>query len=162
MKVSTRNIKEMVDMYELPQELYTMKRGVKRKGKLRYDITIIPPYVINGHHNKTHGHIHTTGHKELYEVRKGSAYFIIQYPKEVKIVFAQKGKKILLPGDCYHNTTNASTTETLELGNWIDNCCKSDYSLMAKKKGMMYYLTTKGWIANKNYKSGYKILYEVL
>jgi len=79
--ISTRKIEDMAEMYGLPRELYTMKRGVKTNGDLRYDITIIPPLIINGHFNKTKGHIHSSGHTEEYIVLEGRALFMFQDKK---------------------------------------------------------------------------------
>lgn len=157
-------------MFGLPNELYTMKRGVKYgclcdgfdhsmeicPNLLRYDITIIPPLIINGHFNKTHGHIHSTGHDEEYIVLEGEATFLLQkggdIVKDVYYVVAKKGDHVIIPGDYHHNTTNSGRT-TLKLANWVADECKSDYSLEKKKKGMVYYFTPGGIIWNSNYKN---------
>lgn len=143
----------MAEMYGLPGELYTMKRGVKYKGEMRHDITIIPPLVINGQYNKTKGHIHVTGHEEEYIVLEGSAIFLFENKKKgFWKVRVRKGGRVIVPGDAYHVTINPSKTKTLKLANWISDKCVSDYSYIEKKKGMREYYTTKGWVKNPNYR----------
>lgn len=152
MKITKRYLNEMAEMYGLPNELYTMKRGIKFKGKLRYDITEIPGVIINGHYNRTKGHIHTTGHDELYIVLQGEAIFQFQNKKgETWHTRGFKGSKITIPGDAYHVTINP-TKKLLRMANWIHKDCVSSYTYLEKKKGMKYYYTTNGWIKNENYK----------
>lgn len=150
MTTSKRYLTEMYEMFGLPKELYTMNRGVKQKGDMRYDITIIPSLVINGQYNKTKGHIHTTGHNEEYIVLEGEAIFILQRGKEINKVKVKKGQHFMIPNDCYHATINPSK-KTLKLANWVHKDCKSDYSYTEKHKGMREYYTTKGWVKNPNY-----------
>lgn len=152
MQETTRKIEEMSEMYGLPKDLYTMKRGVRQKKGMRYDITIIPPLVINGHYNKTKGHIHKTGHDEIYIVLEGKAMFQFQNKKKFWWESAKKGDRIEVPGSSHHVTVNPSKTKTLKLANWISDECVSDYSYVAKHKGMRYYYTTDGWVRNPNYK----------
>lgn len=160
-KTTKRTIEEMLDMYGIPKELYTMHRGVDTNEDLRYDITEIPAMFINEHFNKTKGHIHTTGHNELYTVIDGSAFFLLQKVnektgkiKDFYYVEVQKGQSVIIPGDYYHVTVNVGK-KTLKLGNWVSEECVSDYSYIAQKKGMCYYLV-KGlkhnWVKNPNYK----------
>ena len=153
MQISKRDINEMAEMYGLPKELYTMKRGVKYKGEMRHDITIIPALIINGQYNKTKGHIHTTGHEEEYIVLEGEAIFLFENKKRgFWKIRAKKGQHIMIPGDCYHVTINPSKTKTLKLANWLSEKCISDYTHIEKKKGMREYYTTKGWVKNPRYK----------
>lgn len=152
MRKSKRYLSEMIEMYGLPTELYTMHRAVKQNGEMRYDITIIPPLIINGHFNKTKGHIHTTGHEEEYIVLSGKALFIFQDKKKIWSIHAKKGDKIIVPGDAHHVTTNPSRTETLKMANWVSDKCIPDYKYLEKMKGMKLYYTTKGWVKNPNYK----------
>lgn len=151
-------------MYGLPTELYTMERDVKRDPNLkyiRYDITTIPPLIINGQYNKTKGHIHSSGHGEVYQVKKGRAIFLFQQEDDIYYIKAKKGDIVNVPGDYYHMTINP-TKKVLKLANWIDTACISDYRLFEKKKGAMYYYTTKGWRKNHNYKNIPKLRHEVL
>ena len=151
MQKSKRYLSEMAEMYGLPNELYIMKRGVKQKGDLRYDITEIPAIVINGQFNKTHGHIHSSGHDEEYIVLEGEAIFIFFDKDKFWSINAKKGNKVHIPGDAYHTTINPSKNKTLRLANWIHKDCVSDYKLIKQKKGMPFYYTTKGWVKNPNY-----------
>lgn len=152
MQTTKRTIDEMSEMYGIPKELYTMQRGVKYKGEMRYDITTIPPLIINGQYNKTKGHIHTTGHEEEYIILEGEAIFLFENKHKFWKVSAKKGQHVLIPGDCYHATINPSKTKTLKLANWLSDKCISDYKYIEKKKGMREYYTVKGWVKNPNYK----------
>lgn len=136
-------------------ELYYMYRGVKKRGNLRYDITIIPPKMLGREYVKTKGHIHLEKYQELYKVLEGNAIFLIQEVKDslVKKVWAIKAKKgdvIIIPSESGHTTINP-LKKTLKLANWISSNCKSDYSLFEKKQGACYYYTESGWIKNENY-----------
>lgn len=145
----------MARMYGLPNELYTMKRGVKRDRELRYDITEIPAGKINGQYNKTKGHIHSTGHQELYEVLEGHAYFLFQNDKDFYYVQATRGEYVLIPHNYYHITINVGRN-TLKLGNWISDKCVSDYKYIEKMNGMCYYLGNN-WSRNLNYNKFFKL-----
>lgn len=152
MKTSSRYLDEMADMYGLPDELYIMNRGVKWDGELRYDITEIPPLVINGQYNKTKGHIHSTGHNELYTVLDGEAIFLMQKDDDCYSVYAKKGDWVKIPGDYHHVTINPGK-KTLFMANWISDKCKSDYTFMADHSGAAWYYTVDGWKHNKKHKN---------
>ena len=160
MKEIKRYIGEMSNMYGIPTELYTMRRAVKEKGELVYDITIIPPYIINGQNNKTKGHIHSSGHNEEYIVLDGTAIFFFQKMEgkvskkvqECKAVLAKKGDHVIIPSDCYHITIN-SGKKTLKLANWVNKKCVSDYKLIEDMDGMCYYYCNRKWVNNPKYKT---------
>ncbi len=171
MKTSTRTLLEMKDMYEI-SDLYTMHRGTAMDGKLkklRYDMTTIPRITINDHLNKTKGHIHSSGHKEIYIVLEGFAAFLLQKGtgdeiEDVYAVMATRGESVIIPGDYHHITINTGRS-TLKVGNWVHDECVSDYSLMEKMKGMCYYLKSYGPLdihfhKNKEYKIVPKLRYE--
>lgn len=163
MTETKRKLSEMLDMYGLPEETYTMQREVKKQGLLRYDITIIPAMIINNHYNKTKGHIHSSGHQEIYTVLEGTAIFIMQKMDKDKVEYvwavrANKGESIIIPGDCYHVTINPHPTETLKMGNWVSSVCVSDYTLFEERKGACWYYTLRGFVPNANYE---KVLLDV-
>lgn len=155
MQKTTRKIEEMNKMYGIYDDLYTMNRNVKEHGDLRYDITEIPACKINGQFIKTKGHIHSSGHKEVYTVLDGTAFFLFQKGTEkvedFYYVQASRGEHVVVPGDYHHVTVNAGI-KTLILGNWISKKCVSDYSLMEKMNGMCYYLGNE-WKKNPKYKN---------
>ena len=152
MKTTKRYLGEMKNMYGLPSdELYTMQRGVKNKGDLRYDITIIPPFIINGQNNKTKGHIHKSGHKEEYIVLSGEAIFLLQNKDEAYYVKAVKGDRVIIPGTHYHITINPGL-ETLKLSNWVSVDCVSEYKYIERMNGMCYYYFNGKWVKNPKYK----------
>jgi len=135
--------------------VYYMYRGVKRKGSLRYDITLLPPKMLGEEFPKTKGHEHSKKYGEIYTVLKGKAIYLIQKWKNKKIkdvyfVRAKKGEAVIIPPDYGHITINPSKKELIE-ANWISEKCKNIYDLFEKKGGACYYYTKKGWIKNKNY-----------
>jgi glucose-6-phosphate isomerase len=138
-------------------ELYYMYRGIKRKGDLRYDITVIPARMLGKEFVKTKGHYHPENHGELYIVLKGKGLYLMQ--KEVKgkiedvfYVKAKKGDYVIVPPQYGHITINPSKREELKMGNWVSKEFKSDYKRIEKKKGGCYYYTESDWVKNKHYK----------
>ena len=58
-------------------------RETLSRQNIRYDITVIPPAVLNGEYVKTKGHYHPEnpagiGYPELYQVLAGNALFLLQ------------------------------------------------------------------------------------
>jgi glucose-6-phosphate isomerase len=143
-------------------ELYYMYRGVDRKDGMRYDITIIPARMLGQEFVKTKGHRHPC--KEIYNVIKGKAIFLIQKSnknivEDVYAVKAKKGDKITIPADYDGHITINPSRQELKIGNWMPEDCKNEYSLIEKMKGACYFYvkgpSTKlgvNWVKNKNYK----------
>ena len=133
--------------------VYYMYRGVKKRGGLRYDITVIPPKMLGKEFVKTKGHYHIGNYGELYQVLKGEGIFLIQNKKieDVYYIKARKGDRVLIPPNYGHVTINPSL-KILKIGNWISKECKADYKNFEKLQGTCYYYTKSGWIKNKNYK----------
>lgn len=145
-------------------ELYYMYRGVKTKGKLRYDITVIPPKMLGKEFVKTKGHEHSGNFSELYIVLEGKAIYLIQKFQKNKIedvyaVKAKKGESVIIPPGYGHITINSGRKELKE-ANWLDKKCQNIYELFIKKQGGCYYYTKSGWIKNKNYKNMSKLRFE--
>lgn len=135
--------------------LYYMFRGVKEKGNIRYDITIIPPAKLGKEFVKTLGHFHEGDFGELYKVLAGRGIFLLQKGKEkvedVYFVEGKKGDYILIPPGYGHVTINPSN-KILKIANWVLKDCQSNYQIVEKKRGLCYYFTIDGWVKNKNYK----------
>ncbi|MCK4454280.1 glucose-6-phosphate isomerase [Candidatus Parcubacteria bacterium] len=144
-------------------ELYYMHRGLKKKGELRYDITIIPSRMLGKEFVKTKGHYHIGKFQELYKVLEGQAIFLMQKGKniveDVCIIKAKKNEIVIIPSNYGHITINPSK-KTLKMANWISKRCKSDYKPIEKMKGAGYFYTKTGWIKNKNYKKITKLRFE--
>lgn len=136
--------------------VYYMYRRIKKRGELRYDITVILPRMLGKESPKTKGHEHSQSFKELYRVLKGKAIFLIQKYKNKKIedVYAVKAGPrdvVIVPPGYGHITINPSKKE-LRVANWISRKCKNSYALFERKRGACYYYLKSGWIKNKNYK----------
>ncbi len=142
-----------MDNKELPDNppLYYMYRGIKEEDGLRYDITVIPPRIINNEFAKTKGHYHSTNHGELYIVLKGQGIFLMQNENDAYFVKAKQGQAVIIEPGYAHITINPCN-ETLEMANWVSVNCKSDYKSIQENKGAYYYYTLKGWVKNQNYK----------
>lgn len=137
-------------------ELYYMYRGLKRRGSLRYDITVIPPRMLGEEFVKTKGHGHSNNYGELYIVLHGQAIFLMQKHKnnQIENVYAIKAKKgdvAIIPPYYDHITINPSKKEKLKTANWLDEKSQHIYDVIDKKQGACYYYTKKGWIKNRKY-----------
>ena len=145
-------------------EVYYMHRGIKKKGNLRYDITVIPAQMLGQEFTKTKGHIHSQNFQELYKVLKGKAIFLLQKAenKKVEDVLALKAKTgdvVIVPPYYGHITINPSKN-TLSVANWVSKKCKNIYTAVQKNRGFCYLYTKKGWVKNKNYKIIPKLRFE--
>lgn len=134
--------------------VYYMRRGIKKKDGLRYDITEIAGKMLGREFPKTKGHRHPE--EEFYKILSGEAIFLFQkcQNKIVKEVFAVKAKKndaMIIPPNYDHLIINFSK-KRLKTGNWISQDCKNNYKFIEKMAGACYYYTKSGWVKNKNYK----------
>ncbi|MFH0803649.1 MAG: glucose-6-phosphate isomerase family protein [Candidatus Tagabacteria bacterium] len=132
---------------------YDVCRGEKRRGDLRYDLTLLYPKT------STFGHFHTKGHAELFEVLSGQAMFFMQrhgklpkFVKEAYLVEAKKNEKIIVLPNFSITTINPKKNKKLIVSNWINNKVKNDYSIFKKLKGPCYKKAGKEFEKNKNYK----------
>ena len=146
------------------RELYYMYRGVKSDGDLRYDITVIPAFLMGKEFVKTKGHYHCNDSQEVYSVLEGKAIFLFQKGKDeiedVYAVSANEGESVVIPSGYGHITINPDTKETLKLSNWVNESCISAYKPIEDKKGACYFYTVEGWIKNNNYKSVPELRFE--
>ncbi|HHD92441.1 MAG TPA: glucose-6-phosphate isomerase [Candidatus Portnoybacteria bacterium] len=142
---------------DLNQPLYYMYRGIKRKDDLRYDVTVIPPFLLGKEFVKTKGHYHQGNYQEVYQVLSGKAIYLFQkekdgYLKDVIVIHARAGDIVIIPVQYGHITINPSKTKTLMMANWVSEKCQNNYKLMEKTGGGGYFYTQNGWVKNKNYK----------
>jgi len=145
-------------------KLYYMHRGVKKKGGLRYDVTIIPPRMLGKEFVKTKGNHNSNNFPELYIVLKGRALILMQKTigKSVKKAIAiklKRGESIIEPADYDVITINPSR-QILEITNWVSEKNKNIYKNIEKMKGACYFFTKDGWVKNKNYKKIPKLIFK--
>lgn len=153
----TRNLKNSKAV------VYKVMREKRKKGNLRYDITILYPVMLGDEFPKTYGHYHQLEEPELYEILDGEAVFIFQKPeknsskiKEVYAILAQKGDKVIVPIGFGMTMINCSK-KNLKVGNWIKDDVRNVYDDYRKYHGAAYYCL-KGednslrFVPNKNYK----------
>lgn len=146
-------------------ELYYMYRGVKKKDKLRYDVTVIPPRMLGQEFVKTKGHQHNATYGEIYLVLEGHAFYLLQKYIDNKLndvyaVKAKKGEVVIIPPYYGHITINPSKKGILKEANWVCESCRNIYDSFVEKQGACYYYTTKGWIKNKKYAKVPKLRFE--
>ncbi len=138
-------------------EIYYMYRGLKTKGNLRYDITVIPAKNLGKEFVKTKGHYHPSEYGEIYTVLSGQSIYLIQKindKDELEDLYAVKTNEkesVIVPPGYGHITINPGKKE-LKMSNWVCKDFKSEYEKIEEKKGGAYYYTKNGWIKNKNYK----------
>lgn len=148
-------------------EMYYMYRDVHlpqdeeliRKNNVRYDITILPPAMLEQEFNKTVGHYHPKNSSgvefpELYEVLYGDALFLIQKDNDVRAIEAHEGDKIIYPPGYGHVIVNIGS-KPLVTANWVAGNFQSLYGPISEKHGMAYYVVSdpKGFkfVKNQNY-----------
>ncbi|MBZ9577434.1 glucose-6-phosphate isomerase [Patescibacteria group bacterium] len=148
-------------------ELYYMYRGLKKKGELRYDITVVPPQMLGEEFVRTKGNRNSKNFPELYIVLEGEAIFLMQKTKGkaieiVEDVIAVKAK----PGDSINISAEYAVVminpsqKTLKTANWVSEKNENIYEELGAMKGACYFYTKKGWIKNKNYKKVPKLRFE--
>ena len=145
-------------------KLYYVYRGIKRRGELRYDITVIPPKMLGKEFVKTKGNRNSNNFPELYTVLKGKGIILMQkmekkIVKNIVGVRLKKGDWITVPPDYYAILINPSK-KNLKTGNWVSEKNKNIYEDLEKMKGACYFYTKSGWIKNKNYKKNLKIKFK--
>lgn len=137
--------------------IYYMYRGLEKKDNLRYDITVIPPFLMGQEPVKTLGHFHGLDSNEMYIVLEGQGLFLLQKGKDkIEEFIAIKGKKgdcIIVPKGFAHITINPTKNETLKMANWVKDESGFDYETVKDKKGLCYYFTINGWVKNNNYQN---------
>ncbi|MCK4884331.1 MAG: glucose-6-phosphate isomerase [Candidatus Diapherotrites archaeon] len=157
------------------QELYYMYRDLSRspadlkkirKHNLRFDITVIPPFMLGQEFIKTAGHYHPMvpntklSYTEIYEVLEGTAIYLMQKPvgenfdevHDMKIVEAKAGNNVIIPPNYAHVTINA-TDEKLVMANWVSSKFNSNYTPIKRHRGEAFFLTKgKKWVPNPTYK----------
>lgn len=103
---------------------YEVCRGVERRSKLRYDLTLLPPL------SQTAGHYHMPKLPELFGVLSGNALFLTQSSdaKKTYLISAEEKEKIIILPDFSIRTINPSKDEELIIFNWINDKAKNNYN----------------------------------
>ena len=158
-------------VYYVWRHVYLKKDSEKIKAaNLRYDITLIPPRIIDNEFPKTAGHFHLNKlgtdlpYPEVYEVLFGRAYFLIQSPdknvkniKAVRLIEAGPGEKDFVSPQIPGHTTINAFNEPLIMANWISDQTVYDYDSYKNNHGASYYLLDNNGsvdiVENSNYNS---------
>ncbi len=154
-----------MELYNMYRDLSLSKKDsltMKEHG-LRYDITIIPPRKLGCEFVKTEGYYHPkvprtdTTFPEIYEVLSGEARYLMQKPKDDKIldvilINASEGDKVIIPPGYGHLTINASN-KVLKMANWVARDFESIYAPIKEKGGGAYFILEKGIVKNPGYDS---------
>jgi len=145
-------------------KLYYVYRGVKKKGELRYDITVIPPRILGKEFVKTKGNRNSNNFQELYTVLEEEAIILMQkmkgkIAKDAVVFKLKRGDWIIIPSDYYIVVINPSK-KILKTANWVSEKNKNIYKELEKMEGACYYYTKSGWIKNRNYKKVPKLQFK--
>ncbi len=181
MRVPSPAFRRLRDMTEVSLDkdgagetiLYSMYRDICRaedfdrlqSNNLRFDITVIPPGRIGKEFTKTAGHYHPVKpgtnltYPEVYEVLHGTAHYLLQKTdnkdfsniRDVMVVEAWAGEKVVIPPDYGHITINGSS-EPLVMSNWVEREFKSVYQPIVDHGGGAYFGLVKDgkidWMKN--------------
>ncbi len=152
-----------IELYYMYRELSLSKNDAltMREHGLRYDITVIPPRMLGCEFVKTAGHYHPivpgTGvtFPEIYEVLSGEAHYVMQMPegnkiKDVVLVKANPGDKVIIPPGYGHLTINASN-KVLKMANWVARDFESVYAPIKEMGGGAYFILENGIVRNSHY-----------
>jgi glucose-6-phosphate isomerase len=132
-----------------------------KEHNLRYDIMVIPPRMLGCEFVKTAGHYHPavpgtdTTFPEIYEVLSGEAQYLMQKPggdgiKDVILIKAGEGDKVIIPPNYGHLTINASN-KVLKMANWVARDFESIYEPVKEKGGGVYFFLENGVVKNTRY-----------
>lgn len=181
---SVRTVKDMEEVIldknwvkkNINQPLYYMYRDLSeneetsekiKTANLRYDILDATPIFLGKEYNKTSGHYHSIvpgenlSYPELYEVKNGRVYYVLQKTDGDKIIDvyaikAESGDKVLVPPDYGH--VSIFLSEDARQSNWTSRKSISDYEPFKKTHGAAYYALRDEnekdgvkWIKNDNY-----------
>lgn len=164
--LSNTNDVELIELYYMYRGMYFNDKDIVKMNEygLRYDITIIPPYMLGCEFVKTAGHYHQIvpgtdiTFPEIYEVLGGSAHFLMQKSDrsdgdavlDVVMINAEQGDKVIVPPGYGHITINASN-DILKVANWVAADKESLYDPIRKKKGGAYFLLKDRIVKNSTY-----------
>jgi len=152
--------------------LYYMYRDVRERGddekirqnKLRYDLTVILPRMLENEFNKTFGHYHPSLYPEVYEVISGRALYLLQKPgesedqiEEAYLIEVNAGEKVVMPPHFGHITINPLPSP-LVMSNWVCDDFNSQYESYQKHQGGAFYITKTKIIKNKHYQKLSKLI----
>ena len=174
---AVRTFWDMEDMYSSWEKLekntwlYFMYRDVffneddkelLRKNNIRFDITIILPYVFWAELNKTYWHYHPKNKnwddfQELYQVLSWEAIYLQQNKQKVFYTKALMWDAVNMDKSFWHITINSSETELFVMANLVDDTFSSVYNDYELNNGWMYYLKNNLWEINNNYSNVPKI-----
>ncbi|MEM2900563.1 MAG: glucose-6-phosphate isomerase family protein [Thermoplasmata archaeon] len=129
--------------------------------RLRYDITLMPPFSLGLEFVKTIGHINQKientdmTYSELHEVLTGEAHFIIQKEvdgevEDVYMVYAEDGDKIIIPPNYGYVIINPSNRE-LRIASIVSRDSVPNHEPFKKYGGAAYFELKSGLVKNERY-----------
>lgn len=141
------------DVYCVYREVSLSKdRDKILNAKLSFNITVIPPGKIGDEFAKTVGHYHpnkagtSLRFPEVFEVIFGKAFFVLQSAsadleklKEIYLIEAKRGEKVVVPPGFGHACINPSPDEVLIVANWQAAENEAIHEPYEAKNGAAYY-----------------------
>jgi glucose-6-phosphate isomerase len=152
-----------LELYYMYRDL-ALSRGdeqIIREHGLRYDITVIPPFMLGCEYVKTAGHYHARvpgmeiTYPEVYEVLQGNAQFLLQrvedgVVEDIVLIRAGPEDKVIIPPNYGHVTINAFN-KVLKMANWVARDFSSLYDPIREKGGAAYFVLRDGFVKNPRY-----------
>jgi glucose-6-phosphate isomerase len=114
-----------------------------------YDLTFLDSRPIGWEAAKTHGHLHTSGHAEVYEVLQGTAGVFLQdllpgpSATFAALIEAHPGEAVVLPPRLHHASINLGTS-MLVLADVNARASEETYADLRTAGGMAYFIDTTG------------------
>lgn len=164
--LSSTNDIELIELYYMYRGIYFDDKDIVKMNEygLRYDITVIPPYMLGCEFVKTAGHYHQIvpgtdiTFPEIYEVLDGNAHFLMHRSdrsdgdaiQDVVMIKAEQGDKVIVPPGYGHITINTSDN-ILKIANWVAADKESLYDPIKRKKGGAYFVLRDRIVKNHTY-----------
>ncbi len=143
-------------------------KKISQEYKIRYDITVMPPFMLGREFVKTKGHYHPLvtekfTYPELYEVLAGEAIFLLQKKKDKKEIIddvvainRKQGEKLLVPPNYGHIIINPKDKKLIT-ANLVSSKFSSLYREIEEMNGFCYFALKNSseikWEKNPRYKS---------
>lgn len=157
-------IDENTGLYFMFRWVYLSKEDEElfAANNMRYDVTVIIPFLVWDEFNKTYGHYHPAKsdgkrYEEIYEVLAWSALFLQQNKDEVNYTDSFLWDKVVMNEWFWHVTINPSDEEILVMANIVDWDFSSEYWDYKEKFWANYYYKTSWFEKNPNYKNNLEI-----
>lgn len=138
-------------------------KEVLRRNNIRYDITILIPYVFWNEFNKTYGHFHPKNkdendYREIYQVLSWEAIYLQQNNNEVFYTKAVVWDQVIMETWFWHVTINSNEEKFLIIANYVEEWWNSIYNEYEKLNWANYIFNRNWFEKNLNYNNDLKLI----